>query len=138
MMAGGAEIFADVIGMHDHRDISDSKYWLTEPGVVTGAPISPLMLTHGALMIVAWIGLTSIGVVFARYFKPMWAGRQVLGKVYWLLFHMCCLILAIVLTLIGFIIIFIDLGHWHTTVHSVLGCIAFAFSILQVIGGFMR
>lgn len=139
LMAGGVMFSENGVGSHGpFREYSENKHWLNIPGEVHGAPISPLLLTHGSLMIVAWIGLTSIGVVFAGYFKPMWPGRQLLGKDLWFFWHACCMSLTAILTLIGFIVIFVDIRSWHTTVHSVLGCVVFALAILQAIGGMMR
>lgn len=37
----------------------------------------------GLLMIAAWILFASIGVVLARYYKPMWADRKLLGEKVW-------------------------------------------------------
>lgn len=34
-------------------------------------------------MISAWIAFASIGVVLARYYKPMWAERKLLGEKVW-------------------------------------------------------
>lgn len=38
---------------------------------------------HGILMFSAWVGTTSMGIIFARYFKNQWSGKQVLGKDLW-------------------------------------------------------
>lgn len=139
MIAGGPIVNQNSVGDHGpFFDISENMHWLYNPGIVQGARKSPLLLTHGALMIIAWICITSMGVVFARYFKPVWSGRQILGKDIWFFCHVGSMFLTAILTLIGFIIIIVDMGHWNTTVHSVLGCIVFALVFLQSIGGIMR
>ena len=44
--------------------------------------LNPVSLA-GLLMIAAWILFASIGVVLARYYKPMWADRKLLGEKVW-------------------------------------------------------
>lgn len=34
-------------------------------------------------MIVSWIGLASLGIVLARYYKSTWVGSSVFGKDLW-------------------------------------------------------
>lgn len=40
-------------------------------------------LFSGALMFVAWITTVSIGVIVARFFKPVWSHSFLLGKELW-------------------------------------------------------
>lgn len=42
-----------------------------------------LIRVHGAFMIAAWIGTTSLGILIARYFKQTWVGSQICGKDIW-------------------------------------------------------
>lgn len=42
-----------------------------------------LLRLHGAFMITAWIGTTSLGILLARYFKQTWVGSQMCGKDQW-------------------------------------------------------
>jgi hypothetical protein len=138
-VAGGPVVLPNHVGAHlTFRHMSDTMVDLANPGKVRGARLSPLLLTHGSLMIVAWIGLTSIGIVMAKYFKPMWPNKKIMGKDLWFFWHTCCMILTWILTLVGFILIFVDLGTWRSTTHSILGCIVFTFASLQAIGGVMR
>lgn len=128
------------VGPHliSDRAASGNRYWLTDPREVQKAPLSALLLTHGSLMIVAWIGLTSIGIVMARYFKASWEKRKIFGKDVWFVWHVLCMFLTWALTLIGFILIFVDVGQWNTSVHSVMGCVVLALVNLQAIGGAIR
>ena len=34
-------------------------------------------------MIIAWVGFASVGIIMARYFKPMWPGTQACKKPIW-------------------------------------------------------
>lgn len=38
---------------------------------------------HGSFMIVSWIGLASLGIVLARYYKSTWVGSSLFGKDIW-------------------------------------------------------
>lgn len=42
-----------------------------------------LLRLHGAFMVTAWIGTTSLGILLARYFKQTWVGSQLCGKDQW-------------------------------------------------------
>ena len=128
----------NLVGPHQaNRGVSGEQFLLTDPREVQKATRSALLLTHGSFMIVAWIGLTSIGVVIARYFKTSWK-KKTSGTDSWLLWHICCMFLTWALTLIAFIIIFVDVGQWNLSVHSVMGCVVFALVSVQAIGGAAR
>ncbi|KAG5674315.1 hypothetical protein PVAND_004292 [Polypedilum vanderplanki] len=140
LLASGTNVDQNAIGPHNtNNDVSDIAVLLVEPtNVGTGKTISSLLLMHGSFMIVAWIGLTSTGIVMARYFKSSWQGKQVFGKDIWFVCHVTCMSLTFILTLAGFIIIFIDIGEWRTTPHAVIGCIVFSLSIIQSFGAIFR
>lgn len=42
-----------------------------------------LLRLHGALMLAAWIGTASVGILLARYFRQTWVGSQMCGKDLW-------------------------------------------------------
>lgn len=140
LIAGSVFLNGDLVGIHlpANRAVSGDRVWLTNPGKVQKAPLSVLLLTHGSLMIVAWIGLTSIGIVMARYFKTSWQKRKIFGKDAWFVWHVSCMFLTWAFTLIGFILIFVDVGQWNTSVHAVMGCVVLVLVILQAIGGAAR
>lgn len=137
LLAGGFEIRPNSVGQHTHRGVTDERLWLTDPRIAQKAPLSGLLLTHGSFMIVAWIGLTSIGVVIARYFKTSFK-QTIFGLDSWFFWHVCCMFLTWMLTLIAFIIIFVDVGQWSLSVHSVMGCVVLALVCLQAISGATR
>lgn len=139
LIAGSTLLRGVLVGPHGpaNRAVSGEKYWLSDPREVQKSSLSPLLLTHGSFMIVSWIGLTSIGVVIARYFKTSWK-QTIFGKDSWFVWHVCCMFLTWMLTLIGFILIFVDVGQWSLSVHSVMGCVVFALVSLQVIGAAAR
>lgn len=138
LIAGGVETFALSVGPHLDRGKSDQRVNLTDPSPVREAPLSPLVLTHGSFMIVAWIGLASIGIVMARHFKTSWPKRKIFGQDVWFIWHVLCMFFTWALTLIGFILIFVDVGRWNASVHSIMGCVVLGLASLQAIGGAAR
>lgn len=73
-----------------------------------------LQKAHGSLMLIAWVGFASVGIVMARYFKPMWPDTKICGIAVWFLFHRLCMMSAATCTIAAFIIIFIHTGEYFT------------------------
>lgn len=138
LLANGQELGLNSIGMHGPVATSDEALLLTIPRNVEPSAQSTLILIHGSFMIVAWIGLTSIGIIFARYFKKTWTNQKTCGKDTWFIWHTMSMILTVILTIAGYIIIFVEVGEWRTSVHSVTGTIVMAFVLLQPIGAILR
>lgn len=42
-----------------------------------------LVKLHGAFMVTAWMFAASCGILFARYFRHTWVGKQFMGKDLW-------------------------------------------------------
>lgn len=89
-------------------------------------------------MIVSWIGLTSIGIVFARYFKKSWSNRKTCGQDVWFIWHVICMFLSWILTIAGFVIIFVYRGEWSTSAHAIMGCVVLGLAVIQPIGAVFR
>jgi hypothetical protein len=140
LLASGTEILTTSVLRHNtNRGVSSYSVLLTEvQNVGTDNSVSTMVLIHGSFMIVAWIGLTSIGIVMARYFKPAWQNKTICGQKVWFMWHVMCMFTTWALTIAGFIIIFIDLGEWITSVHAVLGCVVLGLSITQSVGAVFR
>lgn len=138
LLASGLQVEADTIGGHDLEASSEFAVLLTNPANIEPATISTLLLAHGSLMMVSWIGLTSIAILFSRYFKKTWANQRICGKDVWFIIHAVCNTLTLILTISGFIIIFVDIGEWRTSPHSIAGTVVMAFVLLQVIGASFR
>ncbi|XP_061177112.1 putative ferric-chelate reductase 1 homolog [Saccostrea echinata] len=65
---------------------------------------------HGSLMIFAWIFLSSIGIITARYYKSE-SGDMMLGGVkVWFAIHRTVMSLVFIITTAAFVIIFIQVG----------------------------
>ncbi|KAK2706518.1 putative ferric-chelate reductase 1 homolog isoform X2 [Artemia franciscana] len=102
-----------------------------------------LIRVHGSMMIVAWIWAASCGILFARYFKQTWVGKQFMGKDLWFVFHRLLMVLVWSLTMISFIIIFSEIGGWssipsYINPHPILGCVTTGLAFVQPIMAYFR
>ncbi|XP_033738944.1 putative ferric-chelate reductase 1 homolog [Pecten maximus] len=79
---------------------------------LTGSAVNILLKLHGSLMIFAWVLLASIGIVMARFYKPVWSEKKMLGEAYWFQIHRSLMILATLAVIAGIVIIFVDVGKW--------------------------
>ncbi|XP_006812637.1 putative ferric-chelate reductase 1 [Saccoglossus kowalevskii] len=102
--------------------------------------------THGALMITAWIGFASVALILARYFKHMWPNTEVLGQKVWFTFHRILMIIALILCIAAFILIFVVNGGWvkyeyiddPEHIHAIIGCIVVSLGIINPILAIFR
>lgn len=124
--------------MHDQRAASDHAVFLTDPSIIEPADTSYMILLHGVFMIVAWIGLTSIGIFLARHYKKTWIRTKTCGKDPWFMWHSICMVLTMLLTISSIIIIFIEYGKWRATVHAVTGLAVIGLMVLQSIVAIFR
>ncbi|KAM6343551.1 putative ferric-chelate reductase 1 isoform 5-T8 [Alca torda] len=82
------------------------------PQDIGGSRSPRLIKAHGALMFVAWITTVSIGVIVARFFKPVWSHSFLFGKEMWFQVHRMLMLTTVVLTSISFVLPFIYRGGW--------------------------
>ncbi|KAF0292622.1 putative ferric-chelate reductase 1 [Amphibalanus amphitrite] len=95
-----------------------------------------LYRAHGALMIVAWLGTASLGMMLARYFKQTWVGRKVAGLDLWFVAHRNLMVLTVLCSLAGLVCILVQLEGWTSTPtsvnpHPLLGIICIALAFVQ-------
>lgn len=140
LLATGKELRDNSVSYHDiGREASATALSLSEVSNVSARSVLLLRL-HGAFMIVAWIGTTSVGILLARYFKQTWVGSQLCGKDQWFAWHRICMILTWLLTMAAFIIIFVEIRGWSqaNNPHAILGVITTAICFIQPIGAAFR
>ncbi|KAI1236650.1 hypothetical protein IHE44_0014903 [Lamprotornis superbus] len=82
------------------------------PQDIGGSRAPSLIKAHGALMFVAWITTVSIGVIVARFFKPVWSHSFLLGKELWFQVHRMLMLTTVMLTSISFVLPFVYRGGW--------------------------
>lgn len=98
----------------------------------------PLVKLHGCLMLIAWMLLSSMGILMARYYKPIWPNKRSCNERIWFCVHRICMATCAILTLIGVIIIFIqvggysDLDSFPKKAHPPLGIIVCILSLINV------
>lgn len=140
LLATGSSADSTHVSYHDiGRHVSGAPLFLAEVGAVQGT--SKLLLRlHGAFMLTAWIGTASLGILLARYFRQTWVGSQLCGKDQWFAWHRFLMVLTWILTVAGFIVIFVEIGGWSQAdnPHAILGVVTTVLCFLQPIGAFFR
>jgi uncharacterized membrane protein len=94
-------------------------------------------------MMFAWMVFASFGMLMPRYFKPAWPKTTWCGKKIWFQIHQPVMILALLLTAVGFIIVFVESGEYvelpsPTVAHPPLGIIVMALVIINPIMAMFR
>ncbi|XP_007934284.1 ferric-chelate reductase 1 [Orycteropus afer afer] len=103
------------------------------PKNIGGSHSSLLLKIHGALMFMAWMTTVSIGVLIARFFKPVWSKAFFFGEAPWFQVHRMLMISTSALTCIAFVLPFIYRAGWSSNAgyHPYLGCIVMTLAVLQ-------
>lgn len=90
-------------------------------------------------MVIAWVFCASVGLILARYYKPMFADSKACGQKVWFSYHRALMLTAMFLTIIGFILILVqNKGEFRlpeelpTKAHPILGLIAIICALLNV------
>lgn len=132
LVAAGSSLKRNGIGFHNVAyDASGQAKLLSDVGGFTSAS-DILIRVHGALMLAAWIGTASVGILLARYYKSTWVNSQICGKDQWFAWHRFFMILTWALTIAGFVIIFVQLENWSTeTIHASFGLATTIFCFIQ-------
>ncbi|XP_073427484.1 putative ferric-chelate reductase 1 [Dendrobates tinctorius] len=125
------------IHRHQRQPLITSKmYNVAESNEDVGGSRSPLLIKfHGAMMFVAWMTTVSIGVLVARFFKPVWPTSTLCGEKIWFQVHRILMVTTVLLTVLAFVLPFLYRGYWSTRAgyHPYLGCIVLALAVLQPI-----
>lgn len=146
-MSRGAA-YAASIDMHDSippRSAAAASLQDITVDVTADAVVFPLIKAHGSLMLVAWVFAASIGIVMARYFKPVWPDNTWFGQKIWFQIHRASMVLVLVATVIAFIIIFVEVGGYSEIsgesfkkAHPILGIIVTALCVINPIMALFR
>lgn len=134
LVAAGSSLKADGVGFHDLVwTASGEKRPLSDIGAFSES--SKLLLRlHGAFMVTAWIGTASLGIVLARYYKQTWVTSSLCAKDLWFAWHRFFMLLTWTLTVVAFVLIFVEIGEWvsgNSQVHAILGCITTLLCFIQ-------
>nr|XP_022316930.1 putative ferric-chelate reductase 1 isoform X3 [Crassostrea virginica] len=149
LMLGDGPAFRDSVGMHTQNPVVTADLVnLQLTSIIGDVARYPLVKVHGCLMILAWIFCTGVGLIFARFYKPVWSERTILGLKVWFQFHRGLMVTTLVLTLVGFIIIFVEangyskisapMGKGYTESHPILGIIVTILTVTNPIMALFR
>ncbi|KAK0130708.1 putative ferric-chelate reductase 1 [Merluccius polli] len=117
---------------------SSDKVDITNPQLVSGAGKPQSVKAHGALMLIAWMTMATLGMMVARYLKSLAKGHSPFGKAVWFLAHVSLMSLTVLATSIAFIVIFSYVGGWSGGAHPVLGCLVMILAFIQPLATLFR
>ncbi|XP_041817885.1 putative ferric-chelate reductase 1 [Chelmon rostratus] len=126
------------IQFHTATFISTDKVDISRPQLVRNVGWPHIIKAHGALMLIAWMNMGSLGMMVARYLKGVAKGTRLFGKDVWFLVHVAVMSGSIAVTIIAFILSFSYVKAWSGGAHPVLGCVVMILLFLQPILALMR
>lgn len=123
-----------------HRDRASSMtpISLAQTGHIKSLGAHILVRIHGSLMIVIWMGLVTISIVMARYYKNEWSNSKLSNLAIWFVVHRTLMMVAWFGSVIAVIFAFMYTESYHPGLHQVSGSICLLLSTVQVCGGFLR
>ncbi|XP_016968221.1 putative ferric-chelate reductase 1 homolog isoform X2 [Drosophila biarmipes] len=138
LVASGSSLKENSVGYHDIGRLPSAQAINLAEVQDLGGSSRLLVQLHGAFMIAAWIGTTSLGIIFARYFKQTWVGSQSCGKDQWFAWHRLLMVTTWSLTVAAYVLIWVELKRavWHA--HSIIGLITVILCFIQPIGALFR
>ncbi|XP_017078932.1 putative ferric-chelate reductase 1 homolog isoform X2 [Drosophila eugracilis] len=138
LVASGSSLKENSVGYHDIGRLPSAQAINLAEVQDLGGSSKLLVQLHGAFMIAAWIGTTSLGIIFARYFKQTWVGSQSCGKDQWFAWHRLLMVTTWSLTIAAYVLIWVELKRavWHA--HSIIGLITVILCFIQPIGALFR
>ncbi|EPY76486.1 hypothetical protein CB1_001428098 [Camelus ferus] len=104
---------ATLPGVKNRFDLNASYYIFLADGAAD----------DGALMFVAWMTTVSIGVLIARFFKPVWS-KALFGNAAWFQVHRMLMLTTSALTFIAFPLPFIYRRGWNWKTYAMIGFVA--------------
>ncbi|XP_052832488.1 putative ferric-chelate reductase 1 isoform X2 [Octopus bimaculoides] len=128
---------------HTFTATSNSRIDFLKQDLVVSEESEILTHLHGVSMIVAWVFFGSVGIFAARYSKSI--NKKLCKIMLWFQLHRTFMVLAMLLTILGFILIFIqnegEYSELHSTsakAHPIIGIIVTIFVIVNPILGYFR
>ena len=130
---------------HPGKMVSDEKVFLNISSHVSTKDTKKLIEAHGCLMVLAWILFANVGMFTAKFCKKILPGKQILKADIWFRAHQGCMILAIMLSLAGASILWVDRGvkplkldNLKNNPHSALGMAVICTAVVQPVMAFFR
>lgn len=146
LAAGSMSSSGELLSYHGQSKLASASSVSLKSVEPVGSATTAIIRAHGVLMIIAWMGSASCGMMLARYFKETWKGTQnCFNKDRWFVLHVVLMVVTLVCTLIGGSIIFSDRGFdpFRSALikeyqHPVLGAICIIFMVIQPVMAFFR
>jgi len=106
-------------------------------------PLSHVLVkAHAWLMIIAWVGLSTISTIIARYCRKAlrtYTNQGSTGHKLWFYIHLGLNLSLIICQLLGITLIMIHANGWSGNhAHAICGIIVFTGSMLQAFAGILR
>ena len=114
---------------------------LSDPKQSIGRSWSPLLKAHVLTDLIAWVGFMSVYILLIAFYRGMWPNSSIRGEEVWLTWHRAFLYVTVILTIIGLLFWFLDLGwvwNWDYRHYPVLLIIVWVCVFLQPIILFFR
>ncbi|XP_078322490.1 putative ferric-chelate reductase 1 isoform X2 [Crassostrea virginica] len=120
--------------------------FLLNENVASDDPSMVMYKLHGSLMILAWMFLSSVGIITARYYKSEWKDMMPCGVKVWFVIHRTLMSSVFVVTTAAFVIIFIHVGSLlqetggsiYLRYHPALGITVMALSFVNPVMALFR
>uniref|UniRef100_A0A0N5AHJ0 Ferric-chelate reductase 1 n=1 Tax=Syphacia muris TaxID=451379 RepID=A0A0N5AHJ0_9BILA len=105
---------------------------------------------HGSFLLLAWWVLASPAILLARYFKPVWSEKKLLGTAVWFQLHRDLNILSVIIQAVAVFLIIYQAGRlyqcsyscpledWYKKMHVITGIGAMGFVLLQPVSALFR
>ncbi|XP_029955422.1 putative ferric-chelate reductase 1 [Salarias fasciatus] len=126
------------IQFHRNTFISSSRVDISQPAPVQTAGWPHIIRAHGALMLTAWMGSGSVGMMVARYLRGAGSEHRLCGKQLWFMIHVMLMSVTVAATVVAFVLPFSHVKAWSGGAHPVLGCLLLTFSCLQPLLALLR
>ncbi|KAK2155000.1 hypothetical protein LSH36_251g01011 [Paralvinella palmiformis] len=118
---------------------------ITSPRKVSASEIvdihdGSLVVYHASLMTVAWMLVSSVGVMFSRHYKNVW-GLKLCDKKIWFQIHTVAMAVTFLLSIAGAVVVFLDLSASplvQQNLHPIMGMIVLCLMTLNIILGIFR
>lgn len=140
MLAVG-EVYDSQIQMHQTKAVSGTARGLGEVGLINSKSRLYIVL-HGSFMIGAWIFCASLGIMFSRYYKQTWTSCRIFNLDQWFIWHRSLMILVWCLSIVGLVLIIVDVGGLTSTIlhnpHGIMGFISCGLAFLQPLLALLR
>ncbi|XP_075920493.1 putative ferric-chelate reductase 1 [Petromyzon marinus] len=108
------------------------------PTEVPGSRSPTIIKAHGALMMVAWLTCASVGIVLARFFKPLWPTHYIWGQKVWFQLHRSFMTTVVLCSLVAFTLPFVYRAGWSHGAHPIVGCLVVVLAVAQPLMALVR